>query len=163
MTTRYAVFLRGISNVPMLPYREALERLDFNEVASFGTSGNLFFSAPEVAPQELAARIEEAVGTEAFVLERGQLAEVVAGDPFRGREGAAVFLTSEPIGEADILQVLVEGFEGEPPRFAGRAAYFVHPLRRPGRKAILDWERALGVRGTMRSSAVLARVLELMG
>lgn len=163
MASDYVAFLRGISNVPMQPFREALERLGLAEVRSFGMSGNLIFRTEDADADALSGRIADATGADAFVFDRSELARVVADDPFWGREGAAVFLAAVPIGDDRAAELVRDGFDGETPVVSGRTVYFVHPVRRPGHKANVDFERSLGMRGTMRSSGVLARVLELMG
>lgn len=161
-TRDYAGFLRGISNVPMQPLRAALERIGFAEVSSFGSSGNVIFSAPGLDRASIEPRVEAAVGSEAIVLTRSELDAVVAGDPYAGREGAAVFLAKHPIERAHADALLRGGFEGDPPVVVGSAVYFVHPTRRPGRRAVVDFEHELSVRGTMRGSNVLARVFQRM-
>lgn len=165
---RYAAFLRAISNVPQQPFRDALERLGAREVSSSGATGNLIFDAPdEQAPDgpapDLAARVSEAVGAEAFIRTREELSAVVSENPYAGVDGSAVFLAGSPIDQ-DRAQALLEAeLEGPyPPVIVGSTVYFVHPTRRCGRKTIVDFERELGVRGTMRGSAVVARVLDLM-
>lgn len=161
MTVRdHVAFLRGISNVPMQPLRAALESLGLLSVGSFGASGNLFFCAQGLEPAVLEARIEGAVGVEAIVRSRLELQTIVEQDPYMGREGAAVFLAKRPIDQTHAKSLQRAGLEGEPPIIVGSTVYFVHPVRRPGRLAIVDFERELDVRGTMRSSKVIARVLE---
>lgn len=67
MTRDHAVFLRGISNVPMEPFRAALVGLGLKQVDSFGATGNLVFGAPGSDVALLEQRICEAIGAEAFV------------------------------------------------------------------------------------------------
>lgn len=161
MTSRdHVAFLRGISNVPMQPLRTALERLGLHSVGSFGASGNLFFRAQGLDPSSLEALIEGALGVEAVVRSRSALETIVRQDPFIGRQGAAVFLAKQPIGPMRAESLERGGFEGEPPIVGASVVYFVHPTRRPGRRTAVDFERELGVRGTIRSSTVLVRVLE---
>lgn len=162
MTRDYVAFLRGISNVSMQRFRVALERLGFTFVGSFGTSGNLMFCLSGEDATSLESRIGDAVGVDAFVRTRSELSAIVAHDPYVGREGAAVFLAKHPIEQSQRESLQDGGFEGEPPVVSGATVYFVHPTRRPGRKAIVDFERELGLRGTMRSSKVVARVLDKM-
>jgi uncharacterized protein (DUF1697 family) len=45
MTRRYVALLRGISNVRMQTFREALTDLGFTDVESYGRSGNLLFNS----------------------------------------------------------------------------------------------------------------------
>ena len=161
-TREYAAFLRGITNVPMRPFRDALVALGFTHVASFGTSGNLVFCAPETDEGSLERLIGDALGVEAFVRGRDELAAIVDRDPYAGREGSAVLLAKHLIDENREASLLAPGFDGTAPVVSGSNVYFVHPTRRPGRRGIVDFERELGVRGTMRSSRVLPRILKLM-
>ncbi len=58
LTLRYVALLRAISNLPMQPFRDALEELGFDEVTSYGTTGNLLFAARKADTVSLEARIE---------------------------------------------------------------------------------------------------------
>lgn len=162
MDSRYVALLRGISNVPMQPFRQVLVDIGLADVASFGGTGNLIFSAGDAERPSIEQRIEAAVGVDAFVRSRDELLAIVSGDPFAERSGAAVFFTHAPVGKNRIASILAGGFELEPPVFSGSHVYFVHPLQRPGHRSVVDLERELGVRGTMRASRVVARVLERM-
>jgi uncharacterized protein (DUF1697 family) len=162
MTADQAAFLRGISNVPMKPFRTAFERLGFSEVETFGATGNILFCAAENDASALESRIGEAVGAEAFVRSREELATIVAQNPYADSKGASVFLARHQIGQSQAESLSAGGFAGDPPVISGANVYFVYPTRRPGFKGVIDFERALGVRGTMRSARVIARVLEVM-
>jgi len=158
----HAVFLRGISNVPMEPLRLALTRLGLTGVRSFGASGNFVFCAPDGDVRSLEGRISQEVGVDAFVRTREELESMVANDPYRDRAGAGVFIAERRL-EASHLRTLADmEFEGAPPVSSGSTVYFVHPTRRRGRKGIIDFEKELGLRGTMRASRVVARVLDVM-
>jgi len=146
----------------MEPFRRALLDLGFTHVTSHGSSGNFIFLSPEVERGTLEERVAGAVGAEAFVRRRNELVELVAADPYVGREGSAVFLAKHPIDLDHARDMLALGFTGEVPVVSGSTVFFVHPVTRPGRKSILDFERELGVRGTMRSLGVIERVLQLM-
>ena len=41
----YLVLLRAITNVPMKPFRDAMQDMGFTDVESYGMSGNLLFDA----------------------------------------------------------------------------------------------------------------------
>lgn len=160
MGSDYVVLLRGISHVSMRPLREALTNLGLEEVRSFGATGNFAFNAEDRSVATLESRIAEAVGVDAFVRMRSEFITIVREDPNAERPGAAVFFTHEEIGEAQCAALFEGGFQAEPPVISGSQVYFVHPLRRPERKGIIDLERALGVRGTMRASSVVRRIGE---
>lgn len=161
-TTDHVAFLRGISNVPMQPYRAALDGLGLADVRSFGGTGNMLFRTGRVDRETLERIIAEAVGVEAFVRTRPELAAAMSQNPYSGRPGAAVFFARRPIDAGREADLMAGGFDGDPPVISGTEVYFVHPLRRPGRQSIIDLERELGVRGTMRASHVVERVLGLM-
>lgn len=159
----FVAFLRGISNVPMRPFRDALSSIGLEDVVSYGGTGNLLFRAEaDTDCAELRRRVEDAVRVEAFIRSRSEMATLVAKDPFAGQHGASVFLSHGPFDRDRISAFLGDGFAGEAPVVSGAEIYFMHPLRRPGRKGTIDLERELEVRGTMRASRVLARVFELM-
>jgi uncharacterized protein (DUF1697 family) len=146
----------------MEPLRAALVKLGLTEVGSFGASGNFVFRAPSSDVALLEQRIFEAVGAEAFVRSREELLAIVANDPYAGRQGAGLFLSRRPVDEASDVFRDAFGPEGDPPVASGTTVYFMNPTRLPGRKAVIDFERELGVRGTMRASRVVARVLDMM-
>jgi uncharacterized protein (DUF1697 family) len=162
MGADFVAFLRGISNVPMQPFRDALVGIGLTDVRSFGGTGNLLFRADYVDCQALERRIAGAVGAEAFIRTHSEMTAIVTGDPFTGRPGAGVFFSHVPLETQRTASLMAGGFEGEPPVVSGAQLYFVHPLRRTGRKSIIDLESELDVRGTMRASRVVTRVLELM-
>lgn len=162
MDTDLVVFLRGISNTPMQPLRDALSGIGLAEVRSFGGTGNLLFRTRDTDLPALEQRIESAVGVDAFIRSRSELVQVVAGDPFAGMPGASMFISHGIHDASRVESLFAGGFEGQPPVVSGAHVYFLHPVRRPGRRGIIDLERELGVRGTMRASRVVARVLELM-
>jgi len=163
MAREYAVFLRAISNVPMAPFRASLVALGLTEVASFGGTGNLVFCSPADSDvSSLERRIARVLETDAFVRPKSELRGIVVDNPFRGREGASVFLASAPLEDAQRERLGDTEFDGERPVAIGSSVYFVHPTRVEGRQGIADFERILGARGTMRGARVVERVLGLM-
>ena len=162
MSREYAVFLRGVSNVPMEPYRSALAGLGLGEVDSFGASGNFVFSTPQRDSSSMAQLIGRTVSAEAFVRTRAELSRVIDENPYRGRAGAAIFLADRRLNDTDLGRLDVIEFEGARPVASEVGVYFVHPTRRRGLKGIVDFERELGVRGTMRAASVIERVFEMM-
>lgn len=63
---RYVALLRAITNVPMKPFRRALEELGFTDVESYATSGNLLFNARASDPAALERRIAARLPMEAL-------------------------------------------------------------------------------------------------
>ena len=162
MTKDYSVFLRNNRNPNMAPIRRTLEELGFTEVASLGASGNFVFCAPEAEIALLERQITDAVGAEAIVRTRQELAVIVANNPYLGQPGANLFLAREPIDKTRAVFRDAFGPEGAPPVPSGTTVYFVWPTRFSGRKAVVNFERELGVLGTMRTSRVIVRMLEMM-
>lgn len=162
MSREYAVFLRGVSNVPMEPYRTALAGLGLRDVDSFGASGNFVFSTPTRDSSSLAQLIRRTLSTDAFVRTRAEMSRMIDENPYRGRAGAAVFLAERRLDATDLVRLGEIEFEGERAVALENGVYFVHPTRRRGMKGIVDFEKELGVRGTMRASSVIERVFEMM-
>jgi uncharacterized protein (DUF1697 family) len=146
----------------MAPIRKTLGELGFTEVASLGASGNLIFCAPGAEPALLERQITDAVGAEAIVRTRQELAVIVANNPYLGRQGANLFLARGPIDRTSSVFRNTFGPQGALPVPDGDTVYFVWPTRFLGRKAVVNFERELGVLGTMRTSRVIVRVLEMM-
>lgn len=160
-TNMMAAFLRGVAHVPMAPFRAQLEATGLSGVRSFGATGNFVFSASGDRA-ELERLIEDATGFEAFVRTQAELARLVDNDPYAGLDGAGVFFGREAIPAHVAAAFARPGFDGPAPRIVGADVYFVYPIHRPGKQMNLDFERELGVRGTMRASRVVARVLGIM-
>src|SRR5512147_1813376 len=97
MTKDYSVFLRNNRNPNMAPIRKTLVELGLTEVASLGASGNFIFCAPGADIALLERQITDAVGAEAIVRTRQELTVIVANNPYRGQQGANLFLARGPI------------------------------------------------------------------
>jgi Protein of unknown function (DUF1697) len=155
---RYVALLRAITNVPMKPFRDAMEDMGFTEVESYATSGNLLFEAQTTDARSIERTIAKRLGTDAFVRTRAELARVVARDPLHG---IVMFLEHAP-SPAKKRAFLALDF-GEPhPVLGGRTLYFSYPLLLRGRRTPFDVEDALRVRGTFRTSRVAAILLDRM-
>ena len=146
----------------MAPIRKTLVELGLTEVASLGASGNFIFCAPGAEIALLERQITETVGAEAIVRTRQELAAIVANNPYLGQPGANLFLARETIDRTRSVFRDAFGPEGAPPVASDATVYFVWPTRFSGRRAVVNFERELGVLGTMRTSRVIVRVLEMM-
>jgi uncharacterized protein (DUF1697 family) len=162
MRRRYAALLRAISNVPMAPFRRALEELGLEDVASYATSGNLLFNAPGAAPGELERRITARLDRVTLVRTRTDLARVAAANPFPRRTDVVVLFLSRPPAAARRRAFLRSDFQPPAPVIQGRAVYYSWPVRFRGRKSPVDLERQLGVVGTFRSFRMVNRLLAEM-
>jgi Protein of unknown function (DUF1697) len=127
---RYVALLRAITNVPMKPFRRALEELGFTDVESYATSGNLLFNARASDPAALERRIAARVGTAA--------SDADGSDPrpITGQKGLAAAPSSKVLGwTADGGALVVLGPGG--PCGSGDAPAGVYRFDRPGVGAIM--------------------------
>jgi uncharacterized protein (DUF1697 family) len=154
--------LRGITNVSMQPFRQAMEELGFTDVESYGASGNLLFSAGGSDPSTHERLIGERLGTPAFVRTRAELSRIAAQDPFRGRPGASVLFLARPVTAARRRAFDRLEFEADRPVIRGRTVYLIHPARLRGKRTSVNLERQLGLRGTIRSSRMVEKLLARM-
>ncbi|MHA6795893.1 DUF1697 domain-containing protein [Pseudonocardia bannensis] len=108
----HAVLLRGINvggnkRIAMADLRALLTRLGHTDVRTHLQSGNAVLTAPPVAPEELAGRIEEAISAEfgmgirCLVRTREEMRAVVHGHPLgdvadNGSRMMALFLSADP-------------------------------------------------------------------
>jgi hypothetical protein len=155
---RYLALLRAITNLPMKPFRDAMQEMGFSDVESYGISGNLLFDAATTDVGSLERRIARRFGTDAFVRTRSEMARTVAKDPL----GAIVMFLERPPTAAKRRAFLDLDFQEPGPVLSGRTLYFSYPLLLRGRRTPLDVEDALGVRGTFRTSRVAAALLTRM-
>jgi uncharacterized protein (DUF1697 family) len=155
---RYLALLRAITNLPMKPFRDAMQEMGFGDVQSYGMSGNLLFEASTTDARALERRIARRFGTDAFVRTRAELARSVAKDPL---QAIVMFLERPPT--AAMKRVFAELDIRDPrPLLTGRTLYFSYPLLLRDRRTPLDIEGTLGVRGTFRTSRVVAALLARM-
>jgi uncharacterized protein (DUF1697 family) len=158
----WVAFIRNNRVPRMAPLRDALAGAGLTDVASFGSSGNLVFCAGSLSAGELVDLASAALDQEVVLRSKAQLLDIVAGDPYLGQPEAGAFLfTGEIDGSAAMLRD-ARGSGGRPLVAAPGVVYYVGRPQMPGRAPMLDFERELGVRGTMRTSRVLARVLDMM-
>ena len=146
----------------MAPIRKILVQVGLTEVASLGSSGNFMFCAPEAEIALLERQITDAVGAEAIVRTGQELAVIVTNNPYLGRQGANLFLARELIDKPRSVFRDAFGPEGAPPVLSGNTIYFIWPARFSGRTSVVNFERELSVLGTMRTSRVIVRMLEMM-
>lgn len=89
---KQVALLRGINvgkakRIAMADLRALVEELGFGEVKTLLNSGNVVYTAAETAPQDAAARIEEAIvaktgiSSRVTVLTAAEVAEVIDGNP----------------------------------------------------------------------------------
>jgi uncharacterized protein (DUF1697 family) len=110
----HVALLRGINvggrnKVPMAELREVVASLGHAGVSTYIQSGNVLFSTGETEAGKLAAALEAAISerfglwASVVVLSRGELAQILAGNPYRDEPNPrlvhVVFLNAEPPGD----------------------------------------------------------------
>ncbi len=158
MQRRYVALLRAITNVGMQPFRAGMEALGFTGVASYGVSGNLLFSSDCADKESLERLIAAMFGVAAAVRSRAELARIVARDPL----GTDILFLMRAPAAARRRAFLGLEFESPAPVLCGKTVFFVHPSRLCGKRSPFDFERALGVQGTVRAARVVAQLLARM-
>lgn len=170
--------LRGVNvgghhKIRMDALRELYESLGLEEVRTFIQSGNVLFRAGAPDAGQLAARLESALdrtfGFRPRVVLRtvGELREVVAQNPFAGREGldpsrlAVIFLSGEPSPEARRRALAIEA-SPEELHISGRELWIYYPngMARP-RLVASALEKVLGIQGTGRNWNSVTKLLAL--
>jgi uncharacterized protein (DUF1697 family) len=139
----------------MAPFREAMEELGFDDVESYGMSGNLLFNAAGKDRKQWERKIGARLGTLAIVRTRSEIRRIVAADPFAA---VVLFLSKAPsTGRRRAFAEL--GFSEPAPVLRGREVFYVYPVTLRGKRTPFDLERALGVKGTFRSARVVRGLL----
>jgi uncharacterized protein (DUF1697 family) len=140
---RYALLLRGVNvgrnkRVGMADLRRLMAELGYAEVRTYLQSGNIVVTAGDEAPEKMAARVEEALGTELKLVSKvlartgPELAAVVADNPFPDALAIpkllhVTFLSADP----DLSTVDPKSYLPDEFRVADRAIYLryaVSPL-----------------------------------
>ena len=138
---QYLALIRGINVggknlVKMADLRDAFERMDFAEVATYIQSGNVLFRAPRQKREELAARIERELSArfgmelKVVLLTDALLKEVIDGAP-RGFGGEdyrcdVIFLRKPVTVKAAFA--LIETREGVDQAWAGKGVLYFSRL-----------------------------------
>lgn len=176
---RYAALLRGINlgsqrKVAMVDLRDALEEMGLTEIRTHLQSGNAVFTAEEVEPLTLRARLEEALADSfeidipVVLVSQPEMVEIVDGCPYQA-EGKAdptkvhvTFLDDTPSGS---IWETMDADEYLPDEFVvGQRVIYLHlpngmaRTKLPGRL-----ERAMmGVTATTRNWRTVLAVADLL-
>jgi uncharacterized protein (DUF1697 family) len=116
VTGSQVALLRGINvgkakRVAMADLRALVAELGFGDVRTLLNSGNVAYTAPDTAPQDAAARIEEAlrartgVSSRVTVLTAAEVAEALADNPLGGADEPSRFLIAVLRDPADIARL----------------------------------------------------------
>ena len=176
--TRYVALLRAVNlagknAVAMPDLRAWIEDLGFSNARTLLQSGNVVFDGREQATDTIEARLEKdaknrlGVQTSFFVRTGGQIADVIARNPFKKEASTdpghllVVFTTAEL--DAAAVRALRDAIVGrEVVRAGGRQLYAVYPdgVGRSKLSAALI-ERKLGTTGTARNWNTVRKLEEL--
>lgn len=164
---RYVALLRavnvgGTSVMKMADLRERCERLGLQDVSTYIQTGNVLFASGEKAAA-VTRRLEDELGTRAFVLTPAQLRRAAGNNPLRadGWRSHLMFLEKAPTKAA---AGRLMDHQDDDHRFVvkGKVLYHAFPERLAGkRRRSIPFERLLGVKGTARNATVVDRLLEL--
>ena len=159
---RYVALLRAISNVAMAPFREGVEALGFTDVASYGMSGNLIFSAERGDVAAMEKRIAGKLGAVTIIRSAAEMASAAKADLFPGvRWSSVTFLARTPTA-AERKRFLALDFAEPKPVLRGKNLFYSFPVALNGKRANVDLEKAIGIAGTGRTHRVVTRLAAMM-
>lgn len=176
MTDRRVSLLRGINVgghnlVPMARLRAIYEAIGCQDVETYLQSGNVVYrrrKAPGRVEDEVEAAIREELDLEVRVIGRthGDLARIVAADPFPGAEPAqrlVIFLESAPA--AAVARELGEVTAGRDRAVLIGQEFHLHCLDGIGRTKLTAMlsDRRLGVAATGRNWRTVTQLLAMSG
>ncbi|MFJ8577299.1 DUF1697 domain-containing protein [Micromonospora sp. NPDC093277] len=165
--TRYAALLRGVNvgttRIAMADLRRLVSDLGHEDVKTYLQSGNVVFTSPPTRAEILAEGIERAIASElgltvpALVRSDAELAAVVDGNPYAGRQDdptrlLVAFLSAAP-ARAKVAALTVPGGENVEYAVAGREVFLHYPEGGYGRSKFTNayLEKKLGVVATTRN------------
>ncbi len=172
--SRVAALLRGVNvggrvRVPMGDLRVALTGAGLVDVQTLLQSGNVVFEAGTGDDARLVRRvISKEFGVDVTVIMRtaGQLRSIASKHPMatpdaNGSLLHVAFLESKPSSSA-VARLEPERFEPDRFTVAGQEVYVSYPNGQGRSKLTLDYfERALGIKGTMRNLNTVNKLVEL--
>lgn len=152
--------------------KRVFDSAGFSDVRTYGQSGNVVLTASISSRDELTRVVEERLRAhlgrpiDVFVLSPAELRHIEADNPFgpaeRGcnRASHVMVLASQP---DETHRDALMASQGNDYCFAvrDRALYFTYPRESERHRRTVDFEKLLGVRGTARSSRVMAKLVEL--
>lgn len=178
MAERQVGLLRGINvgrakRVAMADLRALVAELGYGDVRTLLNSGNVVYSAPGVAPDEAAARIEAAIRarlgitSRVTVLTAAEIAAAVAGNPLGGvadnPSRLFVAVLRDPADRAKLEPLAERDWGREVLALGERVAYLWCPDGSMGSQLPEAVARALGDAVTTRNWATLTKLHALVG
>ncbi|TFW32403.1 DUF1697 domain-containing protein [Massilia horti] len=170
---RYIALLRGINvgrakRVAMADLRKLVGDLGYRDVRSILNSGNVVFSADELAPQQAASSIEEmlvlklGVVARVFVLASDELAEIVADNPLvsvaTDQSRLLTFILADPVARTLVAPLCEQDWGPGALALGQRAAYVWCPEGVLESAAAAALGRQLGDATTSRNWATLCKL-----
>lgn len=174
----YVAFLRGINvgrakRIAMADLRLLAEDLGYTGVRSLLGSGNLVFRAADTSAAQAAAAIEEAlvlrlgVAARVFVLERAELAAIMAANPLldeaTNHSRLFVFLLGDPAQRDRLAALAGEDWGCERLALGERAAYVWCPEGMLDSATAASLGKLLGDGTTSRNWNTLVKLHALCG
>jgi uncharacterized protein (DUF1697 family) len=174
-TGKQVALLRGINvgkakRIAMADLRALVAELGFRDVKTLLNSGNVIYTATDTAPEDAAARIEEAivartgVSSRVTVLTAAEVAEAVDGNPFGEVENPSRFLITvlrDPTDRA-LLEPLAKEEWGTDSLALGRRVAYAWCRDGVLESRLPDaLNRLLGDRGTARNWATMLKLRTL--
>jgi uncharacterized protein (DUF1697 family) len=162
----------GNNRVPMPWLRDAATDAGYDDVATYLQSGNLVLTSSKSAAavaNDINALIRNGCGCDVDVMvrSRGQLADVINGNPFPEHAGEpkllhVVFLSAKP-SAAKVKALDVDEFVPERFKVRKTEIYTWHPNGFGRSKlATVPWAKRLGVSGTDRNWRTVTTLLEML-
>lgn len=173
MAGTHVALLRGINvgkakRVSMAELRALVEGLGYRDVRTLLNSGNVVFTAPRVAPETAAARIEAAIAEEIGVTSRvtvlaaAELAAAVAGNPLvatdRDPSRLLVSVFADPADRRRLEPLTGEDWSPEALALGPRVAYLWCPEGSLASRAAEAVGRALKDAVTTRNWATMTKL-----
>lgn len=171
--TVYILLFRGVggaTQLPVKPLRDALTEAGFEQVATYINSGNALLASGKARETVLAdvARICTAqfgFDKDIHVVTRGELAELIAKNPFPEAAAvpkflhAAVLAEDPPEGALEKLRAVAK--EGERIEVIGRVAYLHTPHGFGTSKLAERFDKGIGVPNTARNWNTVTKLMEM--
>jgi uncharacterized protein (DUF1697 family) len=174
-TEKQVALLRGINvgkakRIAMADLRALVAELGFGDVKTLLNSGNVVYTATDVAPEDAAGRIEEAIvaktgiSSRVTVLTAAEVAEAVDGNPFGEVDNPSRFLVTVLRDPADraLLEPLAKEDWGTDSLALGRRVAYAWCREGVLESRLPDaLNRLLGDRGTARNWATMLKLRAL--
>ncbi len=177
MESRHVALIRGINvgkakRVAMADLRAMMERLDYSDCRTLLNTGNIVFTAERESPDEIAARVEQAmemqlgVAAPVIVLSAAEFSTVVSecslSDVAENPSRLLVSFLMDPAGRQRLQPLIHEDWGSEAFALGSRAAYLWCPDGVLQSRLPAAVERALGQAVTTRNWNTVQKIHALL-